>query len=83
MAAYGPRGAVVAGLKGRTKLPEGVRLRDGQGRVAGAGWWDGGDDITFLGRPPPILTRFGWYVLQYKTCLGYSRVPASATNAVH
>ena len=63
VAADGSGGAVVAALQGRTELPEGVGLRHGQGRVAGAGWRDGGNDVTLLGRSPPILTRLGRHVL--------------------
>lgn len=81
VAAYGPRGAMVAALNGRTQLSEGVGLRDGQGRGAGAGWWNGGDDVTLLGRSPPILTRLGRHVLQHTTCLLWA--PASASKTVH
>ncbi|MPC35197.1 hypothetical protein E2C01_028616 [Portunus trituberculatus] len=88
VAADGPGGAVMAALQGRTEFSQGIGLRHGQGRVAGAGWRDGGDDVTLLGRSPPILTRLGRHVLQGKTrlllhaCLCISANLSPSTSAL-
>lgn len=88
VAAQGPRGAVVASVQGRTEFPEGVGLRDGHWRGAGAGWRDGGDDVTLLGGSPPILTRLRRHVLQHKTwlllpsCFPACLSPATASHSL-